>query len=154
MDRRSRDIARQVVYGSLDSALSDDDRKLLLSVEPDRIIAALKTSFHRETRYAVGRRRAFQAALAIPSLDTVGFLIDIFNRAPVDWKIAICNEFASFMIRVRFGCSVLRFSQPAIQIYATLLLTHLHSMVMRQQPTYSHTLYSTIGEGLRGFSSS
>jgi len=96
MDRRTRDIAKQLVFGSRDSALSDDDRKLLTSVDPDHIVIALKAIFHRETRYAVGRRRAFQAALALPSLDTVGFLIEIFNRAPVDWKTAICDELASF----------------------------------------------------------
>jgi hypothetical protein len=109
MDRRSRDIAKQVVFGSRDSVLSDDDRKLLTSVDPDHIVSALKTIFHRETRYAVGRRRAFQAALAVPSLNTVGFLIDIFNRAPIDWKTAICDELASFHDprAVRMLCSTL-----------------------------------------------
>jgi HEAT repeat protein len=89
--------------------LSDDDRKLLTSVDRDRIVAALTGIFHRETRYAVGRRRAFQAALAIPSLDRVGFLIDIFNRAPIDWKTAICDELASFHDprAVRMLCSAL-----------------------------------------------
>jgi hypothetical protein len=109
MDRRSRNIAKQIVFGSQDSALSDDDRKLLTSVDPAHIVIALQTIFHRETRYAVGRRRAFQAALAVPSLDTVGFLIDIYNRAPVDWKIAICDELACFhdLRAVRMLCSAL-----------------------------------------------
>lgn len=109
MARHPREIAKQVVYGSLDSALSEEDRELLNSVDPDRIIGALKTIFHGETRYAVSKVRAFQAALATPSLDTVGFLIDIFTRAPVDWKTAICDELAAFHDprAVKMLCSVL-----------------------------------------------
>src|SRR5215217_8546217 len=49
-----------------------------------------------------------------------------------------------FMIRVRFGCCVLHFSQPTIQMYAMPLLKLSHSMVMQQQLTHSHILYSMI----------
>jgi hypothetical protein len=153
MDRHTRDIAKQVVYGSHDSALSYEDRKLLNSVGPDRIVAALKTIFHRETRYAVSKRRAFRAALAIPSLDTVGFLIDIFNRAPVDWKTAICDELACFhdLRAVRMLCSVLlTASNPNVRYAAAEALAINGDETAIEALTY--TEQHDTGKDFEGFS--
>jgi HEAT repeat protein len=88
-------ITRILYNDSKKVDLSESDIELLNLFPIDSVISILLNIYEHETDKYV-RARAFRAILALHDFDKVAFLIDILDRAPVEWQYNACYELRYF----------------------------------------------------------
>ena len=75
--------------------LSDSETELLNSLPIDSVVPILLERYEHEPDGYV-RARAFHAIMSLRDFDRVAFLIDILDRAPIEWQYNACYELRFF----------------------------------------------------------
>jgi HEAT repeat protein len=146
-----KQVARQIIYGP-SCNLSEEEASTLRSFERPLMLRALNTIFREAGTYTYAKSRAFEAMLALPPPDTVQFLIDLYPKVTVDWKIAICDKLAFYSspISVSFLCTVpMSAKNPNIRYAAVEALEVIGSE--RAIPALEHAIAHDKGKDFEGF---
>lgn len=87
---------KKVIYNDpLNAELSSEDVDLLNSLPSDEIASILKSMFDVEKDFIV-RSKIYEAILVLENLDTVQFLLDIFEQSPISWQTIYCRSLSKF----------------------------------------------------------